>query len=143
MSNQTAELLPSMAFPSTWKRESCERLTARGIEPDEVEAIESRLAAFRRVRDEIAVERFKARLSDLRKEVSARRNELSPLLAERRAILRLHGTTRLHYTHRLKWLNDEIDRVGNLYQAADAELTGIEADYPRRLARLKGAADGK
>lgn len=132
------ELIPSMAFPATWRAESCERLAALGIEPDEVEAIECRLTDFRRVRDEIAVERYKARLPEVRKEVSALRNELSPLIAERRAILRLGGKARIHYAHRLKNLNDEIDRVGQLYQAADSELTGIEADYPRRLARLKG-----
>lgn len=137
--NDTPELIPSMAFPATWTRESCERLDARGIEPDEIAAIENRLAEFRRVRDEVAAERYRARLSDLRKEVSALRNELSPLIAERRAILHLDKPVRSRYAHRLQVLDDEINRLGETYQAADAELTGIEADYPRRLERLKGA----
>lgn len=135
--NQTAELIPSDQFPATWKRESRERMAARGIEPDEVAAIENGLDCFRRKRDEIAVERYRARLPDLRKEVSALRNELSPLIAERWSILRLDKPVRSRYINRLKALDDEIRRIGELYQLADTELTGIEADYPRRLARLE------
>lgn len=137
--NPTAELIPSATFPPTWTRESCARLAALGIEPDEVESIESRLAHFRRIRDEVAVERYQARLRDLRQTVSALRNELSPLIAERWSILRLDKSVRVRYAFRLQTLNDEIRRIGELYQAADHELTGIEADYPRRVARLKGA----
>lgn len=137
--SQTAELIPSTAFPSTWTRESCERMTARGIEPEEVEEIEAHLIDFRRIRDEVAVERYRIRLPELRKEVSALRNALSPLIAERWSILRLDKAVRTHYLQRLKNLDDEIQRIGDLYQMADTELNGIEADYPCRLARLKGA----
>lgn len=133
-----AELIPEMAFPATWKRESCDRMAALGIEPDAIAAIEDRLTRFRRIRDEVAVERYRARLPDLRKQVSALRNELSPLVAERWSILRLDRPVRAKYLHRLAWLDDEIRRVGEIYETADAELRGIEADYPRRLARLKG-----
>ena len=128
---------PHLTFPTSWDAESRARLAALNITQEDVNDVEAALSAFRRARDELAVERYTARLADLRKTVSASRNILSPMLARRRALLRLSKGQRTHdHAIELEQLDTAISEEGWTFQNLSTELAAIERDYPLRLARL-------
>lgn len=97
------------------------------------------LAEFRRLRDEFALTDYEARLPQLVTERDRLRAEAAPLWKEYRANKSIAKSNWLdHDAKRVKMQRwEELALIYEALQPIEAQITAIEADMPKVVARLR------
>lgn len=128
-------------YPPSWEKSSIDRLHKLGLNQADVNTAESNLQRFRRIRDEVAVDRMKAEYNDLKANAQGWHEQLEPLIARKRQLLKskhLHGQSE---KNELLALDDKLKEIGAMWQEAENQVAAIERDYPIRVARLNSSTE--
>lgn len=128
-------------YPPSWEKSSIDRLHKLGMSQADINAAETNLARFRRIRDEVAVERMKAEYNDLKANAQGWYEQLEPLIARKHQLLKSKHQHGQSDKNELLALDDKLKEIGWKWQEAENQVAAIERDRPIRVARLNSSAE--
>ncbi len=128
-------------YPSGWDKDSIDVIHRLNPTQADVNAAEASLKRFRRIRDEVAVERMKAEYDDLKAKAQGLYEQIEPLIVRKRQLLKHKHQLGESHKNELQSLDDKLKEIGSKWQEADNRVAAIERDYPIRLARLNSNSE--
>lgn len=128
-------------YPSGWDKDSIDVIHRLNSTQAEVNAAEANLRRFRRIRDEVAVERMKAEYDDLKAKAQGLYKQLAPLIARKWQLLKHKHELGESHKNELQALDDALKEIGAKWQEADNRVAAIARDLPIREARLNTSAE--